>query len=190
MATSRTDIANRSLDAVGADAIGSINDTSKAARLCARLFTPLTQSLLRRHPWNFALARASLPASATAPAWGYAFQYPVPTDYLKIYTIEAVDPTTKFVVEGGAILTDVGAPLNIRYVRKVEDPGEFDPLFTEALILAIARDLAIPLSNNAGLRQSLGKDLEDAIRTARSADAGEGVPDELWSDTLLNARVW
>jgi hypothetical protein len=190
MATSRTDIANRALAAISADAIGSINETTTAARACNRLFTPLTYSLLRRHPWNFALARASLPASATAPAWGYAFAYPVPTDYLKIYTIDAAIPTTKFVVEGGKILTDVGAPLNIRYVRKVDDPGEFDPLFTEALVLAMARDLAMPLSNNAGLRQAMAKDMEDAIRTARSADAGEGVPDELWSDTLLNARLW
>jgi hypothetical protein len=190
MATSRTDIANRALNAIGADAIGSINDSTTTAKLCNRLFTPLTYSLLRRHPWNFALKRASLPASATAPAWGYAFAYPVPTDYLKIYSIESINPTAKYVVEGGEILTDIGAPLNIRYVRKVDDPGEFDPLFTDLTVLAIARDLAVPVANNLALRQSLKKDLEDAMPTARSADAGEGVAEDLWSDTLLNARFY
>lgn len=190
MATSRTDIANRALNAIGADAIGSINDSTTTAKLCNRLFTPLTYSLLRRHPWNFALKRASLPASATAPAWGYAFAYPVPADYLKIYEVKSANPTTRYVVESGEILTDIGAPLNIRYVRKVDDPGEFDPLFTELMVLAIAHDLAMPVANNLALRQSLKKDLEDAIPTARSADAGEGVAEDLWAETLINARFY
>lgn len=189
MALSRTEIANRALDAIGAEAIGSINDLTKPAQLCNRLFSPLRDSLLRQHPWNFATARATLPALAVAPAWGFANAYQLPADYMRIVRLNVSDPTTPYKVEGGIIVTDYGAPLQILYIQSFDDVGRFDPLFTDALVLALARDLAKPLANDTQLRGQLAADFQGALRTARSADAAEGTPDQLWSDTLLIARL-
>jgi hypothetical protein len=189
MALSRTEIANRALDAIGADSIGSINDSTKPAQLCNRLFTPLRDGLLRRHPWNFATARATLPVLATAPAWGFAYAYQLPYDYQRIVRLNVTDPTTPYKIEAGTIVTDAGAPLGILYVQSVDDTGRFDPLFTDALVLALARDLAKPIANDTTLRAQLAKDFADAVRDARSADAAEGTPDDLWSDTLIYARL-
>lgn len=189
MTTSRTEIANRALDAIGADTIGSINDLTKPAQLCNRLFSPLRDSLLRRHPWNFASVRAVLPALATGPAWGFANSFQLPADYIRIVRVNVSDPTTPYKVENGTIATNAGAPLGILYVQRIDDPGQFDALFTDALVLALAHDLAKPISNDTTLRAQLGQDLEKALRDARSADSAEGTPDPLWSDTLINARL-
>lgn len=190
MALSRTEIANRALDAIGADAIGSVNDATKPAQLCNRLLSPLLDDLLRRHPWNFAKARASLPALSDAPAWGFAYQYQLPADYLRMLAVNASDPTTPYKVESGRVMTDIGAPLQIAYIQRItNDVGRLDPLFTTALVLALARDLAMPLANSTSLRDSLARDFDRALRDARSANAAEGMPDSLWSDTLLTARL-
>lgn len=189
MALSRTEIANRALDAIGADSIGSINDQNKPAKLCNRLLTALRDDLLRRHPWNFAIARATLPALTTNPAWGFAYAYQKPTDYLRILTIDTFDPTTPFQVEGETIVTNLSGPLRIKYIQKVEDVARFDPMFTSVLVLALARDLAKPIANDTSLRAQLSLELDRALRDARSADAAEGLPDVLWANTLIDARL-
>lgn len=189
MATSRTEIANRALDAIGADAIGSINDATKPAQLCNRLFTPLLLSLLRRHPWNCCRARAVLPALTTPPAWGFAYAYQLPADYVRMTRLNVTDPTTPYKVEAGMMLTDISAPVGIGYIARVDDPGRYDPLLTDALVLAMARDLAKPIANDTTLRAQLSKDFDAALRDARSADSAEGTPDQFWSDTLLIARL-
>jgi len=189
MALSRTDIANRALDAIGYDNIGSINDTSKSARLCNRLFVPLRDDLLRRHPWNFAMKRTVLPAMATAPVWQWSYAYQLPTDCIRVTRLNVSDPTTRYAVEGGVLVTDIGPPLGVLYISRVEDEGHFDALFATCLVTAMARDLAWPLGNNAKRRTELASDFTALLRDARSADAAEGTPDQLWADTLIDARL-
>ena len=188
MALSLTEIANRALDAIGADNIAGIDDQTKPAALCNRLLGPLTQDLLRRHPWRFAMTRASLPALAGAPVWGFAYAYAVPSDCLRVHRIDTDDPNQPWGVEAGAIVTDAGAPLNILYIANITDVGRFDPLFTTALALALARDIAKPISNDTSLRAQLAQQFDAALRDARGANAAEGLAEPIRSDTLLNAR--
>lgn len=190
MATSRTEIANRALDAIGADPIGSINDTTKAAGLCNRLMSPLLDDMLRQHPWNFAKARASLPALSDVPAWGFAYQYQLPGDFLRMIALNVSDPTTPYKIEAGRVLTDVGAPLGILYTQRItNDVSRLDPVFTTALVYALARDLAQPIAGSSTLREVMQGEYMRALRDARSANAAEGTPDSLWSETLLIARM-
>ena len=189
MALSRIEVANRALDAVGVDRLASLDQGGKAANLCNAMMPVLRDGLLRRHPWNFAKGRANLPALVGAPAWGYTYRYQLPADCLRVLRLNVTDPTTAYKIEGGLLLTDAGPPLGISYIKRIEDPGLFDALFAEVLIKAIARDLAKPMANDTALRQVMAKEFDEALRDARSANAAEGLPDTLWSDTLLNARL-
>src|SRR5690606_18101386 len=107
-------------------------------------------ALLRAFNWNFAMKRASLPALADAPTWGYTYQYQLPSDCLmpvqvgEYYVIPGMadyiggTDDEPFRIEGRTIATDWSAPLKIRYIRKVTNSGEFDALFVEALAADIA----------------------------------------------------
>lgn len=184
----RTDIANRALDEIGAAAILSIDDTTQPAQLCARKISPLRDALLRRHPWNFAMARASLTALPTPPVWGFAFAYTLPADYLRMGSLNVSDPETVYKIEGGTLVTDIGPSLDILYVQSPADSARYDPLFLGVLVLALARDLAKPVANDSSLRDQLNRAMEDAFRTARSADAAEGTADQNPSNIFVLAR--
>src|SRR5581483_10865340 len=85
---SQTGICNRALEKLGEDPIVSINDGSKQAQALKRVYTDTLNALLVEHPWNFAKQRAELAASATPPAWGFSYSYPLPIDFLRLLTIK------------------------------------------------------------------------------------------------------
>lgn len=118
---SETGIANRALQRLGAARITALDDTSSTnSRACNVAYEPLRDALLRAHPWSFAIARASLAADSTAPAFGPAYQYAWPTTAMRILLPK--DHTLDWIVEGRFILSDWTAPLEVRYISKVEDP--------------------------------------------------------------------
>jgi hypothetical protein len=57
---SAVDIANRALDHCGQDPISDFNESSKKARLCARVYDKVRQAELRSFGWSFAIKRAVL----------------------------------------------------------------------------------------------------------------------------------
>ena len=181
--SSIVDICNRALDKLGEAPITSLADDTKPARACNRAFEPLRDAVLRDHPWNFAMARAALAASTTAPAWGYAAQYTLPVDCLRVVTVDTTWPWT---VEGGAILTDAGAPLYIRYVRRQTDASQFDPLFAEALAARLAVELCEGLTQSNTKREAATRSHREIMARARAIDgreaSAETIADTAWFD--------
>ncbi len=74
------DICNEAMDLLGAATITALTENSKEARLCNRRFSTVRDATLRSHSWNCAIARADLAADSTAPSFGFANQFPLPTD--------------------------------------------------------------------------------------------------------------
>lgn len=190
MAGSDVEICNRALDLLGAEPITALAGASVAARLCNRNFIPARDAVLRAYPWNEAVARAALAADVTAPTWGFDYAYTLPTDCLRVVTIEAEsDSTGAWRVEGRKILTDVGAPLNIRYIRQLTDPGLIGPMLADAIAARLAAQIAFGVTNNASMAQQMQALAEQAIRDARQIDALEQSQDEaLIADDWVNAR--
>ena len=65
--TTFVSISNRALTFLGAQPITSLEDDTKEARACNRMFEQSRNQVLRGHAWNFAIKRASLAANTTAP---------------------------------------------------------------------------------------------------------------------------
>lgn len=179
------EICNRALDKLGETPIASLADDIKASRACNRAFAPVRDAVLRDHPWNCAIGRAALAADGQAPVWGYARRFPLPVDCLRVLDI-AVE--TRWIVEGRAILTDAGAPLQIRYIRRVDDPNLFDPLFVEALAARLAVELCEALTQSNTKRQALLEDYGRIVERARAADGQEGLPAPLAESPWVLAR--
>lgn len=84
---SAVSICNNALVKVGATRIIALSDDTKQARTLAAIFDVKRDAELAANPWTFAIKRALLPASATPPAFGWSFAYPLPSDYLALVEV-------------------------------------------------------------------------------------------------------
>ena len=188
MAATAVEICNRALNAVGQAAITALDEGTARADLCNRLYTDLRDELLQDHPWNFAIRRDTPAASATEPAFEWDYAFPMHADALRVLSVNEDWQHATWVVEGREILTNEPAPVYVRYVSKDVTEDTFPPLFTGALVLRIAMDLAMPLTESGTRREALAKQYQVAIRMARGADARESGPHRYTVETLIDAR--
>src|SRR5690606_8900414 len=131
---SQTDIANMALLHLGDHVVTSIDDgENEAARKLKAAWDIRRDEVLPDHPWNFALARASLAADLAAPAFGWQRAFTLPADpcCLRVLAITpyADDPGLPFRVEGRKILTDAAAPLPVRFIARITDTELWSPGF-------------------------------------------------------------
>lgn len=186
-AVTEVSICSNALTKLGESTITSLTDNSTAARTCNLLYGPTRDSVLRAHPWNFALKRAALAADATAPVWGYDYAYQLPSDCLRVIQTDA-DDTDPFKVEGRQILTDATAPLNILYVRRVEETPDFDSLFVDALTARMVFEMANPITAKRRYAEEAMAEYLSKLRDARTADGMEGTMEQLDANTLADFR--
>jgi hypothetical protein len=190
MTISVVSICNRALDLLGADPLTSLEDGTKTANLCLRNFAAIRDIVLRSYPWNSAMRRAGLAALADAPAWGYLFQYELPTGPApeRCLRVHRVARGENFRIEGRRILTDYPAPLQILYVAQIDDPADFDPLLAESIAARLSVYLAANLTESASRVDAMREYYLDTLALARSVDAQEGGADELDADVWLASR--
>lgn len=180
MATSVIELCNNALIDLGEEAITSLSDNTKAARLCNQRWPAVRDAVLRAHPWNCATAQARL-AAGDAPSgqgtWRFEAAFPLPTDCLRVLSVEAggAEPL-EWEVQEGAVLCDCAGPLDIQYIRRISDPRRFDPLLCETLTARLSATLAYPITGSASLAQSFWGAYAEKLREARGVDAREASP--------------
>ena len=116
MASSPVQICNAALLKLGAERINSLTENNKRARVFNERYNSIRKEVLRAHPWNFAIRRASLAKLPDAPAYEYGSQYQLPNDCLRVLETEADrlnvtgdflgNHPTKYKIEGRLLLTD------------------------------------------------------------------------------------
>ena len=169
-----TDLANMALSRLGEPRITDIAENSPAAISCRENLELVRDSLLRAHPWNFAMGRATLTAGA-APPFGWEFSYPLPADLLRVLTFNGVQAAmcaADFTIEAGKLLAHV-EEAKITYVRRVTDPTLFDPLFVEALVLRLASAIALDVTSSTEKRDAMEVLADQRMKGATFVDAGE-----------------
>jgi hypothetical protein len=189
--TSVVEICNRALQKLGAARITSLTQDTPNARSCNVAYNVLRKAELRSHPWSFAIKRAELAADATAPSWGRANSFTLPSDFLRLMDDYPEDNMNNkdWQIEGKKILTDDDAPLYIRYIYDVEDPNEFDSLFSEALSSKIAMELCEEITQSNSKLQAVSEMYKAAIREARRINAIENVAAKPPEDEWITVRT-
>jgi len=185
---SEVQICNVALSRLGEDPIISLTEDSKAGRACNLVFTDIRDSLLRAHPWNFAVARASLAQLTTTPVYGFNYEYQLPTDCLKVLKTDPEGDDIDFKIEGRKLLTDE-ATINILYISRVTDPVQYDPIFMEVFSAKLAAELAVSLTDSITLADFLHQKYEKVLSEARGMDAQEGTPDNIIADAWIESRL-
>lgn len=195
------DIANLALTKLGATRITAFTDQKKEARSMNAIYARERDFELRAHLWSFSVKRAALPALSVAPVFGYDFAYELPADYLKAVAVGDFTPNSNLAfyntstddayyrIEGHTIVTDIGSPLNLRYVRGVTDPMSFDTCFVETLACRLAMNLAEDLSASGSKRQLAQQEYLGTIKTAIRASAIEQPSEPLASSSWLLSRL-
>lgn len=134
-AISVVDIWNRALGKLGDGRVTSVADQSAKSRACQSCYDILRMAELSGNPWNFAIQRFQLAASATAPLFGTYTAYPLPTGWLRVLPPDPYDnvETRDWVIEGNNLMSAYSAPVNVRLVMDTQDTSLFHPQFVEAL---------------------------------------------------------
>lgn len=179
-------IANMALAQLGDEGeLTSLTEDTRAARAVNDCFDEMRDLLLRAHPWDFARARAQLPALAAAPVWGGWTAFQKPADFLRFVELDA---DRRYLLEGQTILARQKGPLNLLYIRRVTDSGAFDPLFTDALAARIAMQVAVKITGSTTAQEAAEARYQRALAEARRVNGQEDRPRSLPDDDWLLAR--
>ena len=192
------DICNEAMDLLGAATITALTENSKEARLCNRRFETVRDSVLRAHPWNVAITRKQLARDSEAPAFGFNYQFTLPTNpyclrVLSLFNslvdsdIAAYDSQAMFKIEGRKILTDEDT-CKIVYIGRITDTEQYDSLLSSAIATKLAAETAYAITGSTSVSQQMFAIYEERMREARSMDAVEGVPDRIVADDFINIR--
>lgn len=179
-------ICNLAMQRLGARAITALDQDIVEARECNRVFEHARDSELRDHPWSFARVRVELAALSTDPIFGYAKQYQLPADYLRMLTeTDQLD----WQIEGRSILTDDGSPIQLVYLKRVTDPNEFDALYTDLLVSRIAMDTAEKITQSNSKIQIAAERYTDVKKIAKKVNAFERPSQQPPTDPWILARL-
>jgi len=189
---STVSICNLALGHLGADKIDALSEASTEARACNRFYGQTLDALLAAGPpWRFARHQAVLaevPGAAVSGFVGgrWAHAYALPVDLLRVRAVRPAEGAASGVIlpgdlsgfeergypyelSGDRLLTDL-SPAVLGYIRRIDDPSKFPPLFVEALSWHLAARLAMPLTRDAGQRQAA---FQMALQTQAAASAAD-----------------
>lgn len=194
MATSTTQVANRALQKLNAARIDSLTDGSRNARAVSAAFDAVRDRLLRVHPWNFAVRRTKMPEVTEDPTFGDVKFVAKPEDFIRLLKgreagTDRIEERTHARVEGKYIVTDRDTPFPFRYIARIEDPNEWDPLFAELMSLTLATELIGEIPVSANDTQVLLRELKDLSAEARKINGQESPPTQEPLDSWLEARL-
>lgn len=175
MAITPLDIANMALGVLDEAPIDSLDQNVKAARLLNLHFDLAREAELTKCAWVFAILRATVAGSDTGGDCGLTFAYELPADCLRPLPLthngEPDGVPISWRQEAGLIYSDRSGPLTIRYVANLTDPNDWDALFTEVLVAALAIKVAHPLTHKSGMIDIARSAYDRALDAALSANA-------------------
>jgi hypothetical protein len=198
------DICNLAMQKLGAKRIAVLTEDSRNARSCNNCYASLRDAVMRANPWSFAITRTILAPSTTAPAFDFKYAFPLPSDCLKVikprdndldWTLERVNGVRSILTnasKGSAVLpaTGVTSPnLALRYIQRVTDPNQFDPIFIQALASMIAWETCEEITQSNTKKADQLNNYKYWIGEASKANAFEKVPVDPPEDTWITAQL-
>ena len=193
------DLCNRAVDLLGAANITALTENSKEARLCNGNFDDVRDAVLRSHPWHIALTRKALPADSSTPAFGFSFQFSLPTDpfCLRVLSfwnsnvnndVAAYDSNVMFKIEGRKVLSNEDT-CNIIYIGRVTDTEQYDSLLNKAISARLAAEIAYNITGSNTVASNMLTIYEARLKEAKGVDSMEGFPEQPQADDFTNIRL-
>lgn len=192
------EISNLALGMLGAKPIISLQDDSTQADWCRRWYPLTRDAVLEDVPWTFATARTVLPQAATPPSSEFDYAYTIPHYILSVLDVsfhqQTFEPPAWWQVESGQIVvrSDYGSSENsslyVKYIQFIEDTTKFPPQFANALVVRLAANLALSLTESGGHFERLWGLYTQAKEDASSSDGVQGRSRMVRSDAIVDVR--
>lgn len=181
------EICTNALLLLGDSAIASLTENTDRARRCANIYPQARRDVMRGHPWNCLVRRVQLAPLASPPPFGWAQQFNLPGDCLRLLDVGVNNCQVEFECEGNKILANAMV-LNVRYVADATESA-WDANLTDIMIKRMVKDLAYPITKSTSLAQLKAQEFELAWKRAKSVDGQENPPEDFASNSpFLEAR--
>lgn len=177
-------------------------DNNKASRVIEAIYDGLLDSLLRTYRWSFAIKRVELAALTEVPTFEYQYAYQLPSDCLRIDSVSDQILDTRFRQhanmllhkplwqrEGDRIVSDIEAPLYLKYGARISDPSTWDSSFSEAFACLLAVEMCESITQSSTKKQAALTDFDTAIKAARQASAIERPPIQQQETSWFTSRL-
>ena len=182
MAANRLALYNIALAALGQRTLDSTSEHREIRRALDKVYDAgagAVDFFLEQGLWDFAMARSSITASTTAPSFGFANQFPLPSDFVRLAQVSAdvdfADPIIRYEIEGTNLLAE-GSALYLRYVSNSTtlggDLANWPDTFTRWAGYWLATQVAIGFSESAGI-ETLEARTDRMLVNARQKDASQ-----------------
>ena len=186
-------ICNSALNQLGASSITALTENSKNARLCNERYETIRDAVFRSHPWNCLVKRIQLAQDTDTPAWGFSYQYTLPSDCLRVLQIK--DYNLDYKIEGRKLLINEDTVFLI-YLAQITDVNELDVLLRETISAGLASDISYAITSNLQVTKLMTEKYGLKLSEARHTDASEGYntdptlgnTDQVISEEFLNSR--
>ena len=196
----RVKISNRALRRCGVTArISDPGDDTTEAKVIADEWDDVYELLLEEHAWAWATRRVVPVLGEEQPNSEWGFRYVLPTDCAMVLKIESAvrnpgfNQAVKWQPEGDpttgqpGILTDERDPVLV-YVSKAIPIQHWTRNFADAMAWALAREIALPLSNDRDVAVATAQLARIGISVCTARDANHKEPDDAPDNELLRAR--
>ena len=175
MPISAVTICNIALSKLGASRITSLLDKSEEAILCNLYYEITRDEVLRSHPWACAIERQSLAQLSSGPITDdYDYQYQLPTDPYCLRPLNIPnDPSAEYKIEGRKLLTNLDSVI-LRYIKRVVDPNELDPLLVKTIAYRLAADISYDITNSRTIHDDMVILYKQQLEVAKTVSSLEG----------------
>ncbi len=199
---SKMDIVNLALANLSREPIQSLAEPNPEAFQLKVHWETALASILRDHPWGFAMRRKALAALAETPI-GFAYAYAYPEDCIQARRIlpqgagGAAPGRAAYPFEIGrspdgrhkAILTDLPAAA-LEYTSRQVPCEEFDPQFANALAWRLAAEISLAVHADPQTHQAATSTYSLQLQQAKAMDMREGASPRLPDGDFLGARAY
>lgn len=193
-----TSICNMALDELGANRIkGTVDDDASLEAIKCRLhYEPTRDALEQLVPWRFTRGRETLTEDTSTPDFQWDKQFVLPSDYLakkSVYEGRFSDENiSSYDLEGNLLLTN-NTTVEFRYIKKVTDVTEFEPLFLQVFVLQLALKLTTLAGATPKIRGSIKDSLDDLMSTVmafakQETNTSGRLESSTWNDAMGAGR--
>lgn len=185
---SAVSICSNALLLLGDRPISSFSENNDRTRLVANLYNYKRERVLRAHPWNCATKRVILSPDVAAPAFGWAYQFQFPNDWLRSLSVGENGNEDDYAIEGRKILMDSNV-CRLRYIWNNTEESTWDSLLVEAMTQVMVAALTYPITKSTTKQATEEEIVKRVLKEARTVDGQEVTPETIGDFPLLANRV-
>jgi len=183
---SKVEIANFALTELGKDSIVALTDNSSMNLI----FDDTAREVMSMGQWTSSNFRQTLAQDATAPIFGFAYRYVLPTDpqYLGMISInEDRIGDIEYRISSGYLETDENA-VSIRYKGYATNAESWDQHLQRAIVLRLAQKLCFKITGDSRLKEQLRQEFNEALDNGLAVDGLDGTTDSFVVRELGDVR--